>query len=158
MRALVFFLPAALSLMFSTAAAFTQDQHPHAKNGFRARVEVPVGWTLWDDSNSELIHSVYQPRQGDRTTPLVYIYNVVSGEKRPIDILREFPNARYVYVTGLASGPDRSVLAVCEVGADNRSDSGDRLLVYDNHSTLVMNLTAADYEVGGVAMDKHGDI
>jgi hypothetical protein len=116
------------------------------------------GWTLWDDSHSELINSVYQPRQGDRTTPLVNIYNVVSGEKRPIDILREFPNARYVYVTGLASGPDRSVLAVCEVGADNRSDSGDRLLVYDNHSTLVMNLTSADYDVGGVAMDKHGDI
>jgi hypothetical protein len=96
MRGLVFFLPAALSLMLSTAPAFAQDQDPHAKNGFRVRVEAPGGWTLWDDSHSELVNSVYQPRQGDRTTPLVNIYNVVSGEKRPIDILREFPNARYV--------------------------------------------------------------
>jgi hypothetical protein len=158
MRALFFFLCAALGLTLSSVPAYPQDQNPQAKNVFRVRVEAPGGWTLWDDSQSELINSAYQPRQGDRTTPLVNIYNLVSGEKRSIDILKEFPNARYVYVTGLASGPDGSVLAVCEVGSDNRSYTGDRLLVYDHHSTLVMNLTSADYDVGGVAMDKHGDI
>jgi hypothetical protein len=158
MRVLVFFLPAALTLVLSSVPAYAQEQNPHAKNGFRVRVETPGGWTLWDDSQSELINSAYQPRQGDRATPLVNIYNVVSGEKRSIDILKDFPNARYIYVNGLASGPDGSVLAVCEVGSDNRSYTGDRLLVYDNHSTLVMNLTSAYYDVGAVAMDKHGGI
>jgi hypothetical protein len=158
MRTLVFFLSAVLSWMLSTVPAYSQNQNPHGKNVFRVRVEAPGGWTLWDDSRSELIDSAYQPRQRDRTTPLVNIYNGASGEKRSIDVLKEFPNARYVYVTGLASGPDGSVLAVCEVGSDNQSNTGDRLLVYDSHSTLVMNLTSADYDVGGVAMDKRGDI
>jgi hypothetical protein len=158
MKALVFCLCADLALMLLTVPAYGQDQSSLAKNGFRVRVEAPGGWTLWDDAHSELINSVYQPRHGDRTTPLVNVYNVVSGEKRSIDILKEFPNARYVYVIGLASGPDGSVLAVCEVGSDNQSYTGDRLLVYDSHSTLVMNLTSAEYDVGGVAMDKRGDI
>ena len=158
MRALVFCFCAVLGLTLSSVPAYSQNRDPQAKNGFRVHVEDPGGWTLWDDSHSELINSAYQPRQGDRTTPLVNIYNVVSGEKRSIDILKEFPNARYVYVTSLASGPDGSVLAVCEVGSDNRSYTGDRLLVYDSHSTLVMNLTSAEYDVGGVAMDKRGDI
>jgi hypothetical protein len=158
MRALGFFLCAALGLTLPSIPAYAQEQNPQEKNVFRVRVEAPGGWTLWDDSHSELINSAYQPRQGDRTTPLVNIYNVASGEKRSIDILKEFPNARYVYVTGLASGPDGSVLAVCEVGSDSRSYSGDRLLVYDSHSTLVMNLTSAEYDVGGVAMDKRGDV
>jgi len=158
MRGLVFFSCAALSLILSTVPAYAQDQSSLAKNDFRVRVEDPGAWTLWDDSHSELINSAYQPRQGDRNTPLVNIYNVVSGEKRSVDILKEFPSARYVYVTGLASGPDGSVLAVCEVGSDSRSYTGDRLLVYDDHSTLIMNLTSADYDVGAVAMDKHGDI
>jgi len=157
-RALVFFLCAALSLILSTVPAYAQDQSDFAKNAFRVRVEALGSWTLWDDSHSELINSAYQPRQGDRTTPLVNIYNVASGEKRSIDILKEFPNARYIYVNSLASGPDGSVLAVCEVGSDNQSYTGDRLLVYDSHSTQVMNLTSADYDVGGVAMDKRGDI
>jgi hypothetical protein len=158
MRGLVVFLPAALSLILSSLPASAQDQIPHAKNSFRVPADAPESWTLWDDSHSELITSAYQRSQEDRATPLVKIYDVVSGEKRSIDILKEFPNAPYVHVTGLASGPDGSVLAVCEVGSDKRSFTGDRLLVYDNHSTLVMNLTSAGYDVGGVAMDKHGDI
>jgi len=144
--------------MLSTVPAYAQDQSSRAEDGFRVRVEAPEGWTLWDDSRRELINSAYQPRQGDRTTPLVNVYNLASGEKRSIDILKEFPNARYLYVTGLASGPDGSVLAVCEVVSDNRSYTGDRLLVYDNHSTLAMKLTSDGYDVGAVAMDQHGDI
>jgi hypothetical protein len=158
MKALVFSLCAALSLLLSSVPAYAQDQNPQAENVFRVRVDAHFGWSRWDDSRSELINSAYEPRQGDRTTPLVNIYNVVSGEKRSIDILKEFPNARYTDVTGLAGGPDGSVLVVCEVVFDDRSYTGDRFLVYDNHSTLVMNLTSADYDVGAAAMDKQGNI
>jgi hypothetical protein len=41
---------------------------------------------------------------------------------------------------------------------DGFTFKGDHLLVYDNHSTLTMNLTTADYVVGAVAMDKQGDV
>jgi hypothetical protein len=158
MKPLVFFLSAALSLMLSSVPADAQDQNPQAKNGFRVRLEPPGAWTLWDDSRSALVNSGNQARQGDRTTPFVNIYNVVSGEKHSIDVLKEFPNARYTDLTGLAGGPEGSVLVVCEMNLDGRAFTGDRLLVYDNHSTLTINLTTADYVVGAVAMDKHGNI
>jgi hypothetical protein len=158
MRALVFFLCAALGLTLTSVAAHAQNQNPPAKNAFRVHLDAPVGWSLWDDSRAELISSANEPRQGDRITPLVNIYKAVSGEKRSIDIPQEFPTARYTYVTGLAGGPDGSVLVVCEVAFDDRVFTGDHLLVYDNHSTPVMNLTAADYEVGAVTMDKQGSI
>ncbi len=158
MRSLIFFLCAALSLTLPSVATYAQDQNPQRENGFRVRVEAPFGWSLWDDSRSELVLSASEPRQGDRTTPLVNIYNAESGEKRSIDVLKEFPNARFTYVNGLASGPEGSVLVVCEVNVDDRSFTGDHLLVYDSHSTLMMNLTPADYDVGAVAMDKQGNI
>jgi hypothetical protein len=158
MRPLVFFLSTALSLMLSSVPADAQDQNPQAKNVFRVRVDSPSGWWLWDDSRSELVNSGNQSRQGEKTTAFVNIYNVASGEKRSIDILKEFPNAQYVDVTGLASGPDGAVLVVCEVNLDDRVFTGDRLLEYDNHSMLVVNLTTADYDVGAAAMDKRGNI
>jgi hypothetical protein len=140
-KPLVLFLPAALSLILSSVPADAQDQNTQAKNGFRVRVEAPGAWTLWNDSHSELFNSGNQSRQGERTTAFVNIYNVASGEKHSINILKEFPNARYVNVTGLASGPDGAVLVVCEVNLDDRAFTGYRLLEYDNHSTLVVNLT-----------------
>jgi hypothetical protein len=156
MKPLAFFLSAALSLILSSVPAGAQDQNPQAKNGFRVRVQALGSLTLWDDWRSELVISTYQLRQGDQT-PLVNIYNVMSGEKRTIDVLKGYPNAR---VTGLASGPKGAVLVVCEMNLDDDGFTfkGDHLLVYDNHSTLTMNLTTADYVVGAVAMDKQGNV
>jgi hypothetical protein len=159
MKALVFSLSAALSLMLSSVPAYAQEQNPRDANSFRVRVAVPGGWSfLWDDSRSELISSAYQQDQGDRTTPLVNIYNVVSGEQRSIDVLKEFPNARRVYINGLADGPEGSVLLAGEVESNDGVFAGDNLLLYDNHSTLTMNLTAAGYDVSAVAMDKQRNI
>ncbi len=111
MKLLVLFLSAALSLMLSSVPTYAQDQNPRDADSFRVGVAVPSSWSfLWDDSRSELISSGYQQDQGDRSTPLVNIYNVVSGEKRSIDVLKEFPNARRVYIYGLAGGPEGSVL------------------------------------------------
>ena len=158
MRVLVFLLCAALSLMLPSVVAHAQDQNPQGDNGFRVRTEAPGGWTLWDDSRSELINAAYQLPPGART-PLVNIYNVVSGEKRSIDVLKEFPNTRSVYVTGLANNPEGSVVIVCEANSDDDvTFKGDHLLVYGSHSTLLMNLTTPDYDVAAVAMDKQGNI
>ena len=158
-KPLVLLLSAALGLILSSVPADAQDQNPQAKNGFRVRVEALGAWTLWNDSRSELVNSAYQLRQGEQT-PIVNIYNAVSGEKRSIDVLKEFPNARNTYVAGLASGPKGSVLVVCEMNSDDHGFTfkGDHLLVFDNHSTLIMNLTAPDYDVGAVAMDKQGNV
>jgi hypothetical protein len=158
MKALAFSLSAGLSLMLSSVPAYAQDQNPREANSFRVRVSVPAGWSLWDDSRSELISSAYQQDQGDRTTALVNIYNVVSGDQRSIDVLKDLPNARRVYINGLAGGPEGSVLLAGELESNDGVFAGDNLLLYDNHSRLVMNLTTVDYDVGAVAMDKQGNI
>jgi hypothetical protein len=160
MRVFFYFLSAALVLFLAVVPAYSQhqDQNTQGESSFRVRLETPVGWSLWDDSRNELITSGGAQHPSDRAVPLVNIYNVVSGEKRSIDIFSEFSNALYINVDGLAVGPEGSVLVACEVNLDNGAFAGERLLLYDNHSTLITNLTAARYYVGAVAVDKESNI
>jgi hypothetical protein len=161
MRGFVFFWCAALSLSlgFVPAYARQQDHNPRGGSGFGVRVEAPNSWSLWDDTRDELIVSAGSSQQvADRISPLVNIYSVLSGKKRSIDILKDFPRARYVNIDALAAGPGSSVMIACEVNLDSRSFGGDRVLLYDNHSALRMNLIAADYVVSAVTTDEHGNI
>jgi hypothetical protein len=161
MRDFLFFWCAALSLSLGVVPTYPQltDQKPEKRTGFSVRVEAANGWSLWDDTRDELIVSAGSSQQeAARIGPLVNIYNVVSGEKRSIDILKDFPRARYVNVDALAAGPSGSVVIACEVNLDSRSFAGDRVLLYDNHSALRMNLIAGDYDVSAVTTDEHGNI
>src|SRR5271156_4132637 len=161
MRGFVFFGCAVLSLSLGVVPTYPQqqDQKSERGTGFSVRVEPSYSWSLWDDTRDELIVSAGSSQQeAARIGPLVNIYNVVSGEKRSIDILKDFPRARYVNVDALAAGPSGSVVIACEVNLDSRSFAGDRVLLYDNHSALRMNVIAADYEVSAVTTDEHGNI
>jgi len=160
MRVFISVLVSALGLSFAVAPAYTQnqDQKPQEENRFRIRLESPSIWSRWDDSRNELITSAADIRPLGPDTPLVSIYNAVSGEKRSISIPREFSKARYVYVDAIAVGPDGTAIVACEVSSDDGSFVGERLLSFDAHSTLTANLLAADYDVGAVALDKHGNV
>jgi hypothetical protein len=159
MRIFVSLVFASLNLTLAIVPAYTQQQEQNSqeRNSFRVRLETPGGSSLWDDSRSELIVG-NSHRQGDRSTARVDIYNVVSGEKRSIDILKEFPNARYVYVEGLAVSPEGSILVACEVDSNEAAFAGDRLLLYDRHSALTTSLLAGDYDVGAVALDRQSNM
>jgi hypothetical protein len=159
MRILVSLLSAALNLTLVTFPALPQQQPRNLpeRNGFRVRVETPGDWSLWDDSRNELIIGGSHLR-GEQPTALVNIYNVLSGEKRSLDILKEFPDAQYVYVEGLADGPEGSVLVTCEVSSNDNAFAGDRLLMYDSHSGLTANVLATGYDVGAAALDTKGNI
>ena len=161
MRAFVFFGCAALSLSLGVVPAYPQQQdpNPQGRSGFRVRLEPSYAWSLWDDTRNELIVSAGSSQQeASRIGPLVNIYNAVSGEKRCIAILKDFPSALFVNVDALAAGSDGSVVMACEVSLDSHSFAGDRVLLYDNHSALRMNLIAADYEVSALTTDEHGNI
>jgi hypothetical protein len=159
MRVLFSLLSTVLNLTLVAFPALSQQQqkNPQESNGFRIRVETSGAWSLWDDSRNELIIGDSHPR-GERPASLVNIYNALSGEKRSLDILKEFPDAEYVYIQGLANGPDGSVLVTCEVNSASNVFAGDRLLLYDGRSKLAANLLAADYDVGAAALDKKGNI
>jgi hypothetical protein len=159
MRIFVSLVFASLNLTLAIVPAYTQQQEQNSqeRNSFRVRLETPGGSSLWNDSRSELIVG-NSHRQGDRSTARVDIYNVVSGEKRSIDILKEFPNARYVYVEGLAVSPEGSILVACEVDSNEAAFAGDRLLLYDRHSALTTSLLAGDYDVGAVALDRQSNM
>lgn len=157
----VFFWCAALILGLGADPTYPQqqDQNPQARSGFSVRVDPSNSWSLWDDTRNELIVSAGSSQQeADRIGPLVNIYNVVSGEKRSIDIQKDFPSARYINVDALAVGPGGSIVIACEVSLNSRSFAGDRVLLYDNHSALRLNLIAADYNVSALATDERGDI
>lgn len=159
MKAFVRLLSASLNLVFIALPAFTQQpqQNEKATNSFRVQVETLGGWFLWDDSRNELIMSSSHQRW-ERPPSLANVYNVRTGEKRSLDIPKEFPSDGNVYVGGLASGPGGSILITCEVQTNDDTFPGDRLLLYDDQSKLVANLLAAGYDVGATAMDKNGNI
>ena len=91
-----------------------QEQNSQGRSGFSVRVEPSSAWSLWDDTRDELIVSAGSSQQvADRSHPLVSIYNVVSGEKRSIDILKDFLSARFVNIDALAAGPRGSVVTAC---------------------------------------------
>src|SRR5580704_3737295 len=153
----LFFAALNLTLVAFPSSAQEPGKNPQDKNDISVRVETPGTLYLWDDSRNELTIGDSNHR-GDRPTPLVNIYNVLSGEKRSLDIVKEFPDARYVYILGLASGPDGSVVVACEVDSNNGVFAGDRLLVCDGHSSLTANLVTSGYDVGATALDKKGNI
>jgi hypothetical protein len=146
-------------LAFIASPSFTQrpQETLKEKSSFRVRVDTLGSWTLWDDSRNELIISDSQGHW-ERPPSLARVYDVRTGEKRSLDIPTEFPQDAFVYVGGLASGPDGSVLVTCEVNSHDETFIGDRLLLYDGKSKLTANLLAAQYDVGATAMDMKGNI
>lgn len=146
-----------LALTVASVYAYHQDQRPQGNNSFRVHLEFFPGWSLWDDPRNELIISRDCIRPVGPTTQLAMIYNVVSGAKRSIDIPKDFSAAQSINVDAIAVGSEGSVLMACEVNLGDGPFTGDRLLLYDNHSALATNLLTDDYDVGAVARDKIGN-
>lgn len=142
----------------SVAIVPAHGQAPNRESSFRVQLENPAAWYAWTDSRSELITSAGMQRGGSPTAPALNIYNVVSGQKRSIDIQREFPEAKKIYVESVAAGPSGSVIVACEVESEDRAHAGDHLLLYDQHSTLITNVAALGYDVGAVATDQEGSL
>jgi len=159
MRSPVSLIPAVLGLALTVASvyAYQQDQIPQGNDSFRVHLEFFPSWSLWDDSRNELITSPGSIRPVGPSARLAMIYDVVSGAKRSIGIPEDFSAAQVINVDAIAVGPDGSVLIACEVNFGDGLFAGDRLLLYDNHSTLTTNLVTPDYDVGAVALDKVGN-
>ena len=158
MRSSASLIPAVLCLALTVASvhAYHQDQKPQ-ENSFRVHLEFFPGWSLWDDPRNELIISGAYFRPAGPATRLAMLYDVLSGQKRSIDIPKDLSTAQSVKVDAIAVGPDGSVLMACDVKFGDGPFAGDRLLLYDNHSALTSNLLTADYDVGAVALDKLGN-
>jgi len=146
-----------LALTVASVSPHHRDQGPQGNNSFRVHVEFLPGWSLWDDSRNEVITSPSYIRPVGPSARLAMIYDAVSGAKRSIDIPQDFSAAQFINVDAIAVGPEGSVLIACEVNFGDGLFAGDRLLLYDNHSTLTTNLVTPDYDVGAVALDKVGN-
>jgi hypothetical protein len=159
MRSPVSLIPAVLGLALTVASvdAHRQNQTAQGNNSFRVYLEFFPDWSLWDDPRNELIISGGYFRTVGPSTQLALIYDVMSGEKRSIDIPKDFSAAQSINVDAIAVGPDGSVLIACDVKFGDGPFAGNRLLLYDNHSALTTNLLTADYDVGAVALDKLGN-
>jgi hypothetical protein len=159
MRSPVSLISAVLGLALTVASvyAYQQDQTPQGNDSFRVHLEFFPSWSLWNDSRNELITSPGYIRPVGPSARLALIYDVVSGAERSIGIPEDFSAAQFINVDAIAVGPDGSVLIACDAKLGDGPFAGDRLLLYDNHSSLTMNLPTADYDVGAVALDKLGN-
>jgi hypothetical protein len=157
MKAFAFLLALPLIPCFAPAVACANGQQDVApdKSVFRAPVDILELWVVWDDARSELVGFTFYQRREDSSGPLIRIYSPLSGERRSIDVFKDFPNASFISVDGFAIGPNGSILLACEVGDVFTSD---RILLYDANSALIRNLSAESYDVRAVAMDEQENI
>jgi hypothetical protein len=151
----------ALLLALSLTPCFTcvlasadKQQDSSGKTELRVPTDLIGIWQVWDDARSEFVSFGTYQRRKTSATPLVRIYNVLSGEKRSIDVFKDFPNASYVAVEAFAVARDGSIVLACEVGGI----TPERILVYDKNLALVRNLSAERYGIGAVAMDEDQSI
>lgn len=147
-----------ISFLPSIVACAEKQEDSSGKSELRAPVDMIGIWHVWDDARSELVTFGSYQRREDSTAPLVRIYNVLSGEKRSIDVFKDFPNALFISVDGFAVGPHGQIVLACGIGQNTHDFTSDRILVYDGNSALIRNLRAESYEVGAVAMDEDENI
>lgn len=159
MKAWALLLVFSLTPCFAGILACAEKQDDSSGNTeLRAPADLIGIWEVWDDARNELVSFGTYQRREDSTTPLVRIYNVLSGEKRSIDVFKDFPNASFISVDGFAVGPHGHILLACAIGQNTDAFTSDRILLYDEHSALIRNLRAESYEVGAVAMDQDENI
>jgi hypothetical protein len=160
-----FFLLMGTTLILSLAISRAHTQQPQdvrKEDGFRLQLQGPAVSLIWNDAGKELatVGSYHRPEDPHAKIDLVNIYNVASGEHRFLDIMKEFPTARFANVDGLAIGPQGSVLIACDADLPNAAYTRDfeRLLLYDNKGALIRDLRTSPYDVAAVAMDSDGNI
>jgi hypothetical protein len=107
----------------------------------------------WNGARNEFVSYGGYEHQQSSPLPLIDIYPV-SGQKRSVDVLANFPFARSVSIDSLTVGADGSVLVACSLNISRHAS--ERILLFDRRGALVKNLSAVLDKIGAVAMDGQG--
>ncbi len=151
-----------LSVAIAVAHPRQQLQATRTDDDFFIQTDGPAeshALMKWNGARNEFVSYGGYEHQQYRPLPLIDIYPV-SGQKRSLDVLANFPFARSVTIDSLTVGADGSVLVACSLNIPRSRHvyALERILLFDRRGALVKNLSAVPDEIGAVAMDGQGKV
>jgi hypothetical protein len=118
-------------------------------------VQIPMNSFLrWNDAMNEVV--LFRDQHSRSEIPLE-IYNMTTGAKRSIDILKDFPQSSQVIISNVAVGSDGTIVVVCRLQSSG-APLKDLILSYGPSLTLDKIWDVAPYEPSAVAIDEQGNV
>jgi hypothetical protein len=119
-------------------------------------VRIPLnGFLRWNDTMNEVV--VYRDQRSRSEIPLE-VYDMATGAKRTIDILKDFPQSLQAIVSNVAMGTDGTIVVVCRLQSSNGGSLKELILTYGPSLTLDKIWDVAPYEPAAVAIDDQGNV
>jgi hypothetical protein len=140
------------SLLWASLVSFAQAPN----KSMTGDVRIPLnGFFRWDDAMNEVV--VYRDQHSRSEIPLE-VYDIRTGAKRTIDILKDFPQSSQVYVSNIAVANDGGIVVVCRLQSSSAGSIKELILSYGPSLTLDKIWDVAPYEPAAVAIDEQGNV
>jgi hypothetical protein len=140
------------ALLWSSVISFAQTPSESVPGG----VHLPLnGFLRWNDAMSEVV--VYRDQRSRSEIPLE-VYDMATGAKRNIDILKDFPQSSRAVISNVAVGSDGTIVVVCRLQSSNGGSLKELILSYGPSLTLDKIWDVAPYEPAAIAIDEHGNV
>lgn len=119
-------------------------------------VQIPMnGFLRWNDAMNELV--LYRDQRSRSEIPLE-VYNMTTGAKRNVDILKDFPQSSQVIVSNVAVGSDGTIVVLCRLPSSGGASLKELILSYGPSLTLEKIWDVAPYEPAAIAVDEQGNV
>jgi hypothetical protein len=149
MRVLCLMLAA---LLWSSVISFAQAPSESVPGS----VHIPVnGFLRWNNVMNEAV--VYRDQRSRSEIPLE-VYDMTTGAKRNIDILKDFPQSSQAIISNVAVGTDGTIVVVCRLQSSGGGSLKELILSYGPSLTLDKIWDVAPYEPAAVAVDEQGNV
>ncbi len=149
MRALCLMLA---SLLLSPGISFAQAPSESVPGGVRMPT---TDFFRWNDAMNEVV--LYRDQASRSEIPLE-VYDMRTGAKRTIDILKDFPQSSKVIIANVAVGADGTIVVVCRLQSSSGGLLKDLILSFGPSLTLDKIWDVAPYEPSAVAVDEQGNV
>ena len=120
-----------------------------------AGVQIPMNaFVRWDEAMNEFV--AFRNTSSSPEYSLE-IYDA-TGNKRTVDILKDFPQAMGATIVNVAFGPNGEILVVCRLRSSNSLLLKQLILTYSPSLTLEKVWDVAPYDPTAIAVDQQGNV
>ncbi len=141
-------------------AALSSLNNAIAQQAATYRIEDPQYMiSKWDETNQRVLSF---RSQTSKFSAGIQITEIDGSKAVRIDVVKDFPGAIGAVVSDVASGPGRSVVAVCRVIYETPKLKPPKLkeliLTYASSGALIKIWDIAPYENGAISVDEDGNV
>jgi len=115
------------------------------------------GFMKWDEVRNEAIVYRHQLSRSQAEAP-VEVFDLSTGAKRTLDILKDFPQASKAIVSDVAFGNGARIVVACRLKYPSSDRLKQLILTYEPSLTLEKIWDVAPYEPRQIAVDGGGNV